>query len=359
LGRLRGLDLIRFSAALLVMMFHLTVVSWNLPGMSPNYGVSGAPRYPEFSFMSVGWVGVEIFFVLSGLVIAQSANGKSAFQFLRSRLGRLLPGVWICSFITLLVIIGFEVEPVQTALPNFFRSMVVHRNGPWISGVYWTLVVETFFYAAIFVMLWLNIFRHIEKFAILLGIYSSAYLIGITYLGWHRISNYLLGQHGCFFSLGILIWLYVSKGPSIIRLLFGSVFLIAGLFEICMVGNGRLTGYELWAAPFVWFASVVAICLSQFNGAEGNRLTSQLGLMTYPLYLVHELSGAVVLRINFWVGKYLALGAAIMTMAAVSWLVVQAEPPVRALIEASLGWIARNIAPSRLVASLSKQTAEV
>src|SRR6266403_2102841 len=96
-----GLDLVRYFAAALVLVFHLSIVSWNLLGLSPNYGVADAPQYPELSFLSVGWVGVEIFFVLSGFVIAESANGKSAYVFFKGRAGRLLPSIWICATMAL------------------------------------------------------------------------------------------------------------------------------------------------------------------------------------------------------------------------------------------------------------------
>src|SRR2546430_146899 len=95
-----GLDLVRFFSACLVMIFHLGVVSRRLP-ISANYGVVDAPDFPELSVFDIGWVGVEIFFVLSGFVIAQSADGKSAYRFLVGRAGRLLPAIWICATITL------------------------------------------------------------------------------------------------------------------------------------------------------------------------------------------------------------------------------------------------------------------
>jgi peptidoglycan/LPS O-acetylase OafA/YrhL len=357
--RLLGLDLVRFGAAALVMMFHLAVVSWNIPNLSPNYGVSGAPHYPELDFLSIGWVGVEIFFVLSGLVIAQSANGKSAFRFARNRLGRLLPAVWICSTITLIVVLAFKMDDAETAIPNYFRSLIIHRNGPWISGVYWTLAVETFFYALVFLLLWFDAFKHIGKLAILLGIYSSVYLIGISYFGWRQISAHFLGQHGCFFSLGILIWMCSEMGITLTRLLFCAAFVASGILEVCTIGNGVLTGYSLWAAPAVWLFSVVAILVSLFSGKEGTRLTSQLGLMTYPLYLVHDQFGSGILRLSNWTGKYFALGLAAAAMLVLSWLIVQVEAPIRRLIELSLDWLEENLIPTWLIRSLARTGAKI
>ena len=352
--RLLGLDLIRFGAATLVMMFHLAVVSWNLPNLSPNYGVAGAPQYPELDFLSIGWVGVEIFFVLSGLVIAQSANGKSAIRFARNRLGRLLPAVWICSTITLIVVLIFQMDPAGIAIPNYLRSLIIHRNGPWISGVYWTLAVETFFYGLIFLLLWFDAFKYIEKFAVLLGIYSSVYLVGVSCFGWHPKSAHFLGQHGCFFSLGILIWLCSEIGINLTRASFCAAFLVSGILEICTISNGVLAGYHLWAAPIIWLASLLAIILSIFLRWEGTNLTGQLGLMTYPLYLVHDQFGSGILRVSIWTGKYFALGLATATMLLLSWIIVQAEPPIRRLIENWFDWLGENLIPAYLIRSLAR-----
>src|SRR5437868_3352741 len=93
-----GLDLVRFAAALAVAFFHLSFWWW-LPGTDPV-----APIGPVLSEpFRWGWVGVPIFFVLSGFVITLSADGKTARQFVIGRALRLYPAVWICATLTLLI----------------------------------------------------------------------------------------------------------------------------------------------------------------------------------------------------------------------------------------------------------------
>src|SRR5712675_1260110 len=58
-----------------------------------------------------GWVGVEIFFVISGFVIANSASKSSATEFLVGRALRLYPAVWVCATATLLVLVLFGSGP--------------------------------------------------------------------------------------------------------------------------------------------------------------------------------------------------------------------------------------------------------
>jgi peptidoglycan/LPS O-acetylase OafA/YrhL len=92
-----GVDAIRFVAALLVMVYHLGFWSWAGNGTTARI-FNGAARFESAtSFTWFGWVGVEIFFVISGFVIANSANEASAAAFLRGRILRLYPAAWICA----------------------------------------------------------------------------------------------------------------------------------------------------------------------------------------------------------------------------------------------------------------------
>src|SRR5438034_8821389 len=93
-----ALDFLRFAAAGLVLAYHYAV-AW-IPDDGPltirlmagvNRSVSTDP------FSRNGWVGVEIFFVLSGYVIAMSARGVSPADFAWRRLLRLWPAAFLCA----------------------------------------------------------------------------------------------------------------------------------------------------------------------------------------------------------------------------------------------------------------------
>ena len=76
------LDPLRFAAALGVAMFHQMFWSWawvsiGVPGFERT--VAADVLYPSAApFTWFGWVGVEIFFVIAGFVIANSASKSSA-----------------------------------------------------------------------------------------------------------------------------------------------------------------------------------------------------------------------------------------------------------------------------------------
>ena len=74
-----GLDLIRFMSAAMVMLFHLTFWSWAPPlgGGTIRHLMPTLPRFPVDGADFLDWLGRRGgFFVLSGFVIANSAEGS-------------------------------------------------------------------------------------------------------------------------------------------------------------------------------------------------------------------------------------------------------------------------------------------
>ena len=147
-----GLDLVRCAAAFLVLFYHFTYASW-MPGGTAQAASLGVAEFKEVSwFSSAGWVGVQIFFVISGFVIAQSAEEKTARQFGIGRIRRLFPSILICASVTALVAFAFDVWSADSLARRYFATLVLWPVGPWIDGVYWTLTIEAMFYAAIFLL---------------------------------------------------------------------------------------------------------------------------------------------------------------------------------------------------------------
>ncbi len=152
------LDLLRLASAISVALFHHLYFSWAAKIINNDYNLFA--DYPRFLFAAnftwFGWVGVEVFFVISGFVIANSASKRSPVQFLISRALRLYPAVWVCSTATFVVILLFAKLPLSQLLGAYIRSLVLFPRGPWIDGVYWTLAAEISFYALVFLLLTLK-----------------------------------------------------------------------------------------------------------------------------------------------------------------------------------------------------------
>jgi peptidoglycan/LPS O-acetylase OafA/YrhL len=140
------LDLARFFAALSVMAFHYGfhggVTHLYLDAYLPAVG-----RYAKY-----GYLGLDAFFVLSGLVIAWSARGASAQTFAWRRWLRIYPTFVFAVGVTSLIV-WLAADPRFTvSWPRMMAHLIVdaRRLGfRFIDGAYWSIVAELFFYAMV------------------------------------------------------------------------------------------------------------------------------------------------------------------------------------------------------------------
>ncbi|WP_343631540.1 acyltransferase [Roseateles sp.] len=360
-----AIDLVRFLAAVLVLLSHLAFSIGDRPDSRP-YELSGGtvPQalLPGISFY--GWIGVQIFFVISGIVIAYSARGATPYAFFRSRVVRLVPAAWICSTLTLGVL-AWHYGGLTTDLMRGYRhSMLFMPWYPWIDNVFWTLGVEIFFYAAVGVLIWTGRERRIGTLAAALAWICLIYWVlfslgqsgavpalavlkkGLPYLV-DRVMELLLIKHGSFFALGIVIWAVLIDGqkrPSWLTLAAMLTACVVQIFWTTVDANGP-RDLPWWPALAMWVAGLAVILLGiRHNAAWRSSATlvsllRVLGLMTYPLYLVHQNIGAVAMGVmgRAGIGPGLALTLASVLVLVVSWLVVTyAEPVVKRWLGAAM-----------------------
>lgn len=361
-----GLDLVRFAAALMVVVYHFAHRAWAAPIESARIRqfMPNSPVFLELEpLVWMGWVGVEIFFVISGFVIAKSAEHSSPFAFLRSRIVRLAPAIWVCATITLAVFCMVKGIDGGT-LKSFVRAIAipVFPYGPWIDSVYWTLVVEITFYAVVFFLLASDSFKRLEWLMVALSLVSGGLWViwGLTGVGdavlTSKLGQVLLIRHGCFFAVGIALWLLTAKRVTTLRLSMLVLALAGCLFEIGQLSDAKfdVLGRELHtpSAQGVFLAGVAAIFASvRYNGhltrfiRGSTETTRALGLMTYPLYLVHNIVGVALLNglIVVGIGRYPSLGLAIFGMIVLAWAISRTgEPWLAGLLKGLFSTIERT-----------------
>ena len=122
--RIEGLDVLRLFAALSVVLFHysfrgaaaddLTRVS--LPALVP------VTKY--------GYLGVDLFFVISGFVIAWSAEGRHWLQFAVARFARIYPAFIFCMTATFLVTMLIARRASRRRSRNGWRTSSSSRRSP-------------------------------------------------------------------------------------------------------------------------------------------------------------------------------------------------------------------------------------
>ena len=341
-----GLDFLRFLAATLVMSWHLGVASWALPDLPDFFAtqiVAGAVKYPEFFNFASGFVGVEIFFVISGVVITYSAATSSPYTFLRNRMLRLYPTVWICATLSTITLWGYGMESGRKLIHHYINSVLLLPFGPWVDAVYWTLGIEMSFYALIFGLLVVGAFGRIMVVCSVIGSVSAAYWIGSLVIPSLPIQNWWLDlslvNHGIYFALGILLYSVRTSGASLVKIGFSVILLVAAVIEISYKNYNHII---LLNAPFsailpisIFFIALGIAAMSIYwNVRPGTAHALRfVGLATYPLYLIHDYCGAAVLQMiggHSEINRFFALGLTFIVCITASLLIAGiAEPPIR------------------------------
>jgi len=281
--------------------------------------VNGRSPFHPWTPLSFGWVGVEIFFVISGFVIAFSAQHKSRGEFIWHRALRLYPAAWICATITALI--------ATPTSGSYLRTLALSPIGPWVSGVYWTLAIEIVFYTLV------AISTDLHKLALWLGLYSSAFwaaklvnlAIGqpIDFSAIETNAGYLLLLHfGVFFACGMMMWAR--------KWTWAGVFGMVGLLEVLWRSHAMHEPF-FYSAGIVWAIATLLIAASvRWNDHLGFTART-IGLMTYPLYLVHaELGRWVMLHFaDQWIAFVAGIAAVVLT----AWAVLPGERAIRSLAQ--------------------------
>lgn len=101
----------------------------------------------EYSIFKFGYLGVDLFFIISGYVIFNNLNSHNSLSFLKSQFLSIYPTFFIFLHLTLILKIFFtdyNFKLIEYLLNLFFLPEVFNYN--YIDGVYWSLFFEVFFY---------------------------------------------------------------------------------------------------------------------------------------------------------------------------------------------------------------------
>jgi peptidoglycan/LPS O-acetylase OafA/YrhL len=139
---------------------------------------------------------IDLFFIISGFVIALSVSNKSVSYFFKSRVVRLFSVYWLCAFITYMVTLFFGAPRFHATLGQFLFNLTLLQDFfdvERLDGAYWTMSVELRFYALTLDYLILYRYKKI-KISTIAYIYMASVISYLSFSSrqYHRKSNRLV-----------------------------------------------------------------------------------------------------------------------------------------------------------------------
>jgi len=277
--RLHTLDALRGLAALGVTWFHLT-----------NGNETFLPPGPVKASGAYGWMGVEIFFVISGFIIPLSLH-RAGYRlrdygaFVLKRMLRLDPPYVVALLVTIAVgylashTPGFRGQPYAVSLPQFFLHLGylnVFFGYPWLNPVFWTLAIELQFYLAIGLLFPLLVDPAPARRVALLG--------AVALLAILLPSRDFIFHYAFLFVAGLVTFQY--RIGLVNRRVFLAVLAV-------LAAAIAATMETAWVAPVAVLTSA-AIAFADVR----NRLLTFLGSISYSLYLIHVPFGGRVVNLG-------------------------------------------------------------
>lgn len=163
--------------------------------------------YPTALLM--GQFGVQLFFVVSGLVIAMTLlRSRSVFQFAVNRFARLYPAFIVAATGTFLVTALWDPFDFGVGGRDYALNLTTFAHmlgGRFIDGAYWSLEVELLFYGLV-ALSWLLLRDRFWIALIAMGIVgAAASSISPT------LALLLIAPHLPFFLFGIALWMAIFE----------------------------------------------------------------------------------------------------------------------------------------------------
>ena len=200
-SRVPGLDLLRLIAVAAVVFYHYGFwgpASRDVPQVALPYLAS----YAQYGFL-----GVPVFFIISGFVIAYSAEGRTPVGFAIARFSRIYPTFLFCMTLTFAIVLllggpHFEVTFAQWLANLFVAAPALGQ--PYVDTSYWSLVIEIVFYAWVVAFLALGLFpRRVD--AIILVWFGITFANELT-IDAPLFEKIFIADDSGFFAVGLVIY---------------------------------------------------------------------------------------------------------------------------------------------------------
>lgn len=249
-----------------------------------------------------GFLGVDVFFVISGflmaLIYSDMSSRENVLRFYKRRLDRLLPAYFLVLFITIVV-------SAYLTLPYEFKDVIRHGRwsaflmpnvGFWMDNSYfnaqqfkpflnfWSLGIEIQFYLVFPLLIW--IYNKNKAALYILGVLSFIGYVGMDFIS-PKTSFFMMPLRIWQFVIGFYAAQLVSRELMQHRGigLIGLLALFVTLFAVPDVN----TLLPLWGLAICAFTGVVIVggLPARILRSYPSRFFEILGKYSYSIYLVH------------------------------------------------------------------------
>ena len=272
--RIKELDALRGLAAFAVFLFH-------------------------FQLFDYGYLGVHLFFIISGFVIFLTAKSvKKPSDFVIARFSRLYPTYWVCLLLTFAVLYVGRGDVTFSQLAynlTMFQAFLGEKN---VDGAYWSLTEELVFYVIVFAALMLGLINRVKLWTggmLLLalgGLFLDPEASGLQNNVQAVVKYFNL------FVAGIIFYhIYLDQKIKITH--------AAGL--ILCLGIALMYGYGSYLPYFNHSIEIVVICsffalftllvLGRLAFLQKYKWMLFMGEISYPFYLLHQEIGLTFRRL--------------------------------------------------------------
>ncbi len=329
--RLSELDWLRALACAMVVAYHYL---YQGPNMHWTGGVTFLSIEPITQY---GFFGVYLFFMISGFVIFMSVQNRTPGQFAVDRFWRLYPTFWVAIAVTTVFVITFKATAFIVSpkdwLANFTMFPEVLKAAS-VDGAYWSLQIELVFYLYIAVSLVTGLIRKPLLLLSLALVLSSLNLV----LKSVFLEVFFLAKCWPFFAIGILCYLVRNKlaNKKICWVLLAANIATCGF--IFAFGQHKKAYAPIEGVIIIVLACLFCWLMAKPRRFRSNALGRFAGNMTYPVFLIHQNIGYILITLLAGtLGSNLAIGAALLIVLALSLVIHQvvektAVPKLRRLI---------------------------
>lgn len=298
------LDLVRALAIILVLFRHVHL----------EYGTQlNHFEYLFFSYLlEIGWIGVDLFFVLSGFLVSglvflewEKTEKFSFGLFYLKRTFRIVPSFYFFILMTFLVNYFGILEVGHESLKTYASEILFLQS--YKGGVYmhtWSLAVEEHFYIILPLLLFCLLKyqkKHILEFLMLfvlfivllrnfdlfrLGLYQ-----GFEFNSHHRIDSLMIGV--------ILRYLFEYKRAYLLDKISKWNYLFWIVPALCILHSAfsgqhsfynEVLGSTIMAISFAVLIFLIMNQTFQFHESLFVKLVLEIGKCSYCIYLWHEVA---------------------------------------------------------------------